>query len=93
MNNTTRRDFTNSNDYTFQVGYCGLQNLLSFIGAYKSNSGVYGWNWNGKVIPTELAAEFEIKAESIKQLPISYEAIMEQLEKLTTELADILIKL
>ena len=115
MNNTTRKEFTDTHYYTFQIGYCGLQNLLNCIGNYKSNSGVYGWNWNGytlrasngarvgittgyrnltgNVIPTNLADEFNKKAEEIKMRPVSYTIISKQLESLATELADTLIRL
>ena len=45
---TTRKEIKNkvSSDYIWQVGYCGMQNLLHYQEPIAYTCGVYGWNFD-----------------------------------------------
>ena len=45
---TTRKEIKNkvASNYIWQVGYCGMQNLLYYKEAIAYTSGVYGWNFD-----------------------------------------------
>lgn len=105
---TTKKAINASGKRVLKVGYCGLQNLLSYTEAFAYSTRAEGWacdyyNINNVIISTgyapigdavdySLIKEYEKKAEDIRYSNLKWDDRKTELEKLTLEFLEKAVK-